>query len=503
MKSVIIVFGILFYMSCSKKQEHPNIVFILADDLGYGEIGVYGQQLIETPNIDSLAKSGILFTQHYSGSPVCAPSRSVLLTGKHSGHTYIRGNDELKDRGNVWNYLEVFKNEKLEGQRPLSDSVLTFAELIQSSGYETGFIGKWGLGGPGTEGDPNNQGFSYFFGYNCQRQAHTLYPMHLWENDKKIILNNKAILPHSGLDLGSDIYDVESYSKFSLKEYAPDVMHKKAIGFIEQNTNKRFLLIYASPLPHVPLQAPNKWTNYYKNKLGNESPYIGKNYFPNQTPRATYAAMISTLDEQVGNLIAVLKKNNLLENTIIVFTSDNGPTYTGGADTKFFNSAKPFSAAYGWGKGFLKEGGIRVPMIVNWSGRIKPGSKTDHLSAFQDFLPTFVELCGAGENPKTDGISFLNVLLGKKQTKNHEYLYCEIPEYGGQQAVRIDNYKGIRKGIFKGNLEIELFDLSKDLKEKNNIAKDHPQILSKVRHIMTKEHTPSQISSFRFAAFGE
>jgi len=498
MKLLIVAAVFLIFNSCAEEPTPPNIIYILADDLGYGEIGAYGQEIIETPNIDALAKSGILFTQHYSGSPVCAPSRSVLLTGLHTGHTYIRGNDEWKERGDVWDYEAVFNDQNLEGQRPLPDSIKTFAELIQDYGYKTAFIGKWGLGAPGTEGVPTNQGFNYFFGYNCQRQAHTLFPMHLWENEEKILLNNRLIAPHSNLEKGADPNDPDSYSIFSSNEYAPDLMHDKAVAFIESNTNQPFFLLYASPLPHAPLQAPEKWVNHYRKKLGPEQPYTGKSYFPNQSPRATYAAMISTLDEQVGDLVSVLMEQGILENTLIIFTSDNGPTYTGGVDSEFFNSAKPFKTEYGWAKGFLHEGGIRVPMIASWKNHIKQDISTDHLSAFQDILPTVLELGGIQPPKETDGISFLNILLGLEQTNKHEYLYWEIPEYGGQQALRIDNFKAIRKNIFEGNLEIQLFDLSTDILETINVAEQFPEIVQQAKEIMEKEHRPSILPGFQF-----
>ena len=488
---------------CTNKPEPPNIIYILADDLGYGELGAYGQEIIETPNLDALAKNGMLFTQHYAGSPVCAPSRSVLLTGQHTGHTYIRGNDEWKERGKVWDYNAVFNDPGLEGQRPLPDSVVTIAEILQQNGYRTGFIGKWGLGAPETESTPNKQGFDYFYGYNCQRQAHTLYPMHLWENGDKILLNNKSVPPHSNLPDGADPNDPENYADFTLKDYAPELMHLKALNFIESSKEGPFFLLYASPLPHLPLQAKEKWVNYYKTKLGIEEPYTGKSYFPNQTPRATYAAMISTLDEQVGDLVVALVKNKIWENTLIIFTSDNGPTYAGGPDTKFFNSAKPFKSDYGWSKGFLHEGGIRVPMIASWPNKIKYQSKTDHVSAFQDIMSTICEIIRVPPVSITDGISFLSTLLGEKQTSTHDFLYWEIPEYSGQQAVRIGNYKAIRKNIFKGNLEIELYDLKTDIQETINVAEQFPEIVKRAEKIILREHASSEISSFKFSILGD
>ena len=396
---------IIIFLGCNQQSSNnkPNIIYILADDLGYGELGVYGQKIIETPHIDALANNGMLFTDHYSGSPVCAPSRSVFMTGQHTGHTPIRGNDEWKERGDTWNYQAMFDDPFLEGQRPIPDSTITIAEVLKSIGYSTGMVGKWGLGAPTTEGLPNKQGFDFFYGYNCQRQAHTLYPMHLWRNDERHLLDNKNVPPHANLSERVDPDDPNSYLDFELNEYAPELMHKEALDFIEKNKKNPFFLYYASPLPHVPLQAPKKWVNYYRDKFGDESPYTGKSYFPNFAPRATYAAMISYLDEQVGDLIKKLKEIGQYENTLIIFTSDNGPTYTGGADTPFFDSAKPFKTEYGWAKGFVHEGGIRVPMIASWPGKIVSGSRSSHLSAFQDMMPTFCDLVGIHNPKKIDG----------------------------------------------------------------------------------------------------
>ena len=493
----------MLLVSCGEKQNRPNIIYILADDLGYGELGVYGQELIETPHIDALAKTGMRFLQHYSGSPVCAPARSVLMTGQHSGHTHIRGNDEWTERGDTWDYEAMFDNPFLEGQRPLPDSIITVAEILQNAGYITGMVGKWGLGAPTTEGVPNKQGFDLFYGYNCQRQAHTLYPMHLWKNEVRDLLDNKMVPPHSNLKQGADPSDPASYNDFQLNDYAPELMHKEALNFIDENKEKSFFLYYASPLPHVPLQAPKRWVEYYQKKFGPEKPYIGKSYFPNPTPRATYAAMISYLDEQVGDIVAKLQDLGLYENTLIIFTSDNGPTYSGGADTPFFESAKPFKTERGWAKGYLHEGGIRVHMIASWPGHIEPNSKSDHLSAFYDVLPTMCEIIGLPIPDQTDGISLLPTLLNNSQKKKHEYLYWEFPAYNGQQAVRLGKWKGIRKDIFDGNLEVELYDLNNDIQEQNNLAPQYPEVVEKIEVIMKQEHIPSSLDKFKFSQLGD
>ena len=350
-----------------KLRSKPNIIYILADDLGYGDIGVYGQKKIETPNLDALASNGMIFTQHYTGAPVCAPARYMLLTGKHSGHSYIRGNYEWKERGNVWDYRAMIADSTLEGQFPIPTNSILFPQLLQKEGYTTGMVGKWGLGAPHTNSIPTKMGFDFFFGYNCQRQAHTYFPVHLYKNENRVYLNNDTIHPNTKLAKGANPFDSKSYSNFKLNEYAPDLMFKEMISFISENKQTPFFLYWATPIPHNPLQAPQKWIDYYREKFGEEKPYLGQNgYFPNQNPRAAYAAMISYLDENIGKLIMYLKDKNLYDNTLILFSSDNGVTYSGGTDGEFFNSSGIFGESYGRGKGFIYEGGIRVPMIATW-----------------------------------------------------------------------------------------------------------------------------------------
>ena len=498
--------GFLLFSGCLLKKENkelvqPNIIFILADDLGYGDLGCYGQELIETPNIDALASGGMKFTRHYSGSPVCAPSRCVLLTGKHSGHAYIRGNDEWKERGDVWNYRAMIADSTLEGQRPLPANTTTIGTLLQAEGYRTGMIGKWGLGAPHTEGIPNRQGFDFFCGYNCQRQAHTYYPVHLYINEKRLCLGNDTVPPHTKLVKGADPLDMTNYAPYTLSSYAPDVMFNKMIRFIEQDKKEPFFFYWASPIPHLALQAPQRWVDYYVDKFGDEKPYTGdQGYFPSRYPHATYAAMVSYLDERVGELVRTLKEEGLYENTLIIFSSDNGPTYNGGADSPWFNSGGPFKSERGWAKGFLHEGGIRVPMIANWPGKIAPGSESGHISAFWDLLPTLCEVAGADVPKDIDGISYLPELLGAGDQERHPYLYWEFPASGGQQAVRMENWKAIRKNIRKGNLELELYNLEEDIEEQYNVAGDQPEIIRRIELIMEREHTPSLLDRFRMEA---
>jgi arylsulfatase len=486
----------------SKKTKKPNIVYILADDLGYGDLGVYGQKKIETPNIDALAKHGMLFTQHYA-FPVCAPSRYSLMTGKNSGHAYIRGNDEWTERGDVWNYKAMEANPALEGQLPIPDSTITIAKKLKKAGYKTAIIGKWGLGGPFTTGIPNNQGFDYFYGFLCQREDHTYYPGHLWENKLRVPLaNNKEMSPQVKFPKDENPLDPENYTKYSQGDYAPKFIIQAALRFIQKNKNHPFFLYFASPLPHVSLQAPQEWIQYYHKKFGSEKPFLGGSYFPSRYPRATYAAMVSTLDEHVGEIVQKLREMGLYKNTIIVFTSDNGPTYNGGTDSPWFDSGGPFKSKKGWGKGYVHEGGIREPFIVSWPGKIKSGSKSDLISATWDAMPTFCEIAGIDPPANIDGISYLSTLLGHDdKQKKHQYLYWEFPGYGGQQAVRLGKWKGIRMNIKKkGNLKIQLFNLKEDIQEQHNVADQHPKVVQKIKHIMANEHTMPEVDHFKMKA---
>lgn len=480
----------------------PNIIYILADDLGYGELGCYGQEKIETPNIDRLATEGLKFTQFYTGSPVCAPSRCILLTGMHSGNAFIRGNDEVRARGEVWDYIAMARDPGLEGQYPMADSIVTLAEKLQSGGYMTSLFGKWGLGYPGSESTPNKQGFDYFFGYNCQRQAHTLTPLHLWRNEQRVHLSNDTIPPKTLLDEGADPYRPTSYDKYNQPDYAPSLIANDMLQYIDElNEDQPFALFWESPIPHVPLQAPQKWVDYYVQKFGEEEPYLGdRGYFPVRYPNATYAAMISYLDENIGRLVQKLKVQGLYENTIIMFTSDNGPTYAGGVDASFFDSARPFRSDYTWGKGFLREGGIRVPLIVTWPEKIKVAKVIDHISSSQDIFPTICELASIKyKEDKIDGISFASsISQNDSNQEDHEYLYWEFPEYGGQQAVRMGPWKAYIDSIHHGNYTMQLYNLDEDPLETNDLAVRYPDLVQSIYRIMEAEHTPSFNARWRY-----
>lgn len=498
MKKLIILI-ILFCFSCKSQSDtdlNPNFVFILADDLGYGELGIFGQKLIETPNIDQLAKEGMILTDHYTGSPVCAPARAVLLTGLHSGNNPIRGNDEWKERGDVWSFQAMLDNPELEGQRPMPDSIITVANFLQSKGYKTGMVGKWGLGAPNTNSIPNNKGFDFFYGYNCQRQAHTLYPTHLWRNKERHILDNK-IVNKGKLQVGLDPYNSKSYNPYNQNDYAPTLMHKEALSFLDRNKENNFFLYYASPIPHLPLQAPKEWVDYYHEKFGEEKPYTGgSGYYPNQYPKATYAAMISYLDQQVGEIVKKLKEIGKYDNTFIVFTSDNGPTHIEYVDINFFNSAGPFVNSKNTVKGNVNEGGIRVPTIVTWPKKIKPGTYSDHPSTFYDYFATVSDIIDHKLPYLIDGVSYYPTLIDEKQDK-HDYLYWEFPAYGGQQAIRINKWKGIKKNLFEGPSKLQLYNLHDDPKELNDIALDYPEIVIKMENLMKEAHTTPKMDKFK------
>jgi len=461
-------------------QDKPNFIFILADDLGWGELGCYGQEKIRTPNLDRLAAEGIRFTQFYAGSPVCAPSRCVLLTGKHSGHAYIRNNSEVKP----------------EGQLPIPDEEVTLAELLKEAGYTTAIIGKWGLGPPGSTGDPLNQGFDFFFGYNCQRHAHNHYPTFLYRNREKVLLNNPDFPAHQPFPPDLDPNDPKNYARYSGKDYAPDLMTEEALKFIRENREKPFFLYFATTIPHLALQVPEDSLQEYLGKFP-EKPYLGdRGYLPHFAPRAAYAAMITRLDSHIGKMLALLDELGIAERTVIFFSSDNGPTHgrgpenlgVGGTDTDFFRSAGPWSGR----KGTLFEGGIRVPLIVRWRGKISPGRVTDHIAGFQDVLPTILDIIGREPPPDCDGISFLPTLLGQPGQKQHPYLVWEFYGYGGQQAVRLGRWKGIRLNCYKNPTgPLQLYDLEADPTESRDIASAHPDIVAKMEEILRREHTPS------------
>ena len=478
MKNLIFLFALILFTNCNntapkpKNSKPPNIIYILADDLGYGDIGVYGQTLFETPNLDRLAKGGMQFLQHYSGSTVCAPSRSALMTGQHTGHTFIRGNSE---RG--------FTLEN-EGQYPLASEELTIAEALKEAGYRTAAFGKWGLGYPGSEGAPNSQGFDQFYGFNCQRVAHNYYPTHLWDNQLK--------------------EDLKGNDGNTAQTYAPELIHQKALSFLEENKDAPFFMFYPSVIPHAELVAPEEYMVKYRGKFLPENKYVNakkkdgysvSGYNSQEESHAAFAAMVNILDDQVGEIMDKVHELGIAENTLIIFTSDNGPHKEGGADPDYFDSNGPLKGY----KRDLYEGGIRVPMMAYWPSKIQPGSTSNHPSAFWDFFPTAIEIAGVKkEFAGIDGISFLPTLVGKEQ-KSHPYLYWEFLERGGRQAVLMNQWKGIRLNMAKNpDAPIELYRLTDDIGEENNLAQEYPQIVKKMDRLMKEAHVNSEIFSFEY-----
>lgn len=441
----------------NEKVQSPNIIFILADDLGIGDLGCYGQKVIKTPAIDNLAENGMKFTQHYSGSTVSAPSRCVLMTGKHTGHSYIRGN-----KGYI-------AEDGRKYDQNLGDAEVTVGEVLKTKGYTTACVGKWGLGGPDGEGHPNNQGFDYFFGYLGQVNAHNYFPLQLFENNDVVKLDGKV--------------------------YSHDLIVEKALNFIDKNSDKPFFLYMTPTIPHAELIVPNNEYMGYESKF-DEKPFKGtKTYCPQDKPRATFAAMVSRLDRDVQRVVDMLDKKGILDNTLIIFSSDNGTHHEGGHDPKYFDS----NSIYRGGKRDMYEGGIRTPFIVYWNGIIKKGSVSDHQSAFWDFMPTVCELTGANIPENTDGISYLPTLLGKNGQKKHDYLFFEFYEQGGKRAVIKDNWKLIQLDVNKKTgTRYELYDIKSDQSETKDLASVNPNKVEELKKIMEQAHTESGLWKFAF-----
>ncbi len=439
-----------------KKQSSPNVIYILADDLGIGDLGCYGQKIIKTPGIDKLAENGMLFTQHYSGSTVSAPSRCSLITGKHTGNTFIRGNKGYRH------------TDGFDYDLPLPASEITVAEIFKQKNYQTSCFGKWGLGGPESEGRPQNQGFDYFFGYLGQGDAHTFYPPHLFENDTKIPLNRKV--------------------------YSHDLIMDKAFEYIKKNGDKPFFMYLTPTIPHAELIVPEGEMMGYDGKFP-EIPFVNKGgtYCSQDQPRATYAAMVARLDRDVQRLIDLLKKEGIYENTIVIFASDNGIHKEGGIDPEFFDSNGPFRG----NKRDLYEGGIRTPFIVQWPNTIPKGSVSYHASAFWDFLPTMADLIGVKVPAGIDGKSFLPTLTGKGKQKKHDFFYFEFHEQGGKQAIIQGDWKLIKLNVNNPKKTIlELYNIKHDPAEIANVSAQYPEIVSKLAILMDKQHSKNENWNF-------
>ena len=420
----------------------PSIVFILADDLGYGDLGCYGQKRIKTPNLDRLAAEGMRFTQFYAGDTVCAPSRCCLMTGFHTGHATVRGNALV----------------------PLRPQDVTVAMLLKDAGYATGLVGKWGLGEPDTTGVPNRKGFDYFYGYLNQVHAHNYYPDYLWRNQEKLVIE------------GNEVKDGVATKR---SQYSPDLFTKEALAFVDRSRDKPFFLYLAYTTPHANNERGAKEGNGME--VPDDAPYSDEKW---PQVEKNYAAMVTRLDADVGKLMKRLKDLNLDENTIVFFSSDNGPHKEGGQDPTFFGSGGPLRGI----KRDLYEGGIREPMIVRWPGKVKAGVVSDQVGAFWDFLPTAADLAGVKAPPGLDGVSLAPTLLGTGKQAQHEFLYWEFHERGFQQAVRMGDWKAVR---LKVGGPLELYDLKTDVGEKHDVAADHADVVAKIEAYLKGARTES------------
>lgn len=449
-----------------KDFRQPNIIYILADDLGIGDVSPYGQRLIQTPCIQQMADEGMTFTQCYAGTAVSAPSRASLMTGKHTGHTYIRGN----------------KGVDPEGQVPMPAGTFTVAGMLHNAGYATGCFGKWGLGYPGSVSDPTKVGFDHFYGYNCQTRAHDYYPDHLWDNTQRV-------------DFSGNLNQQEAV-------YSADTIHRKAMEFIRQNSRRPFFAYLSYTIPHAELRLPEDSVfDRYARLIPeqDEQAYAPQNpnargaYGAQRRPLAAFAAMVTRLDRYVGDVMRLLRDLGIDEHTIVIFTSDNGPHREGGANPDYFDSYAQFRGI----KRDLYEGGIRVPMIIRWPGSIQPRSKSDHIMAFWDMMPTFAELAGGRVKGRVDGLSFVPTLTGKGHQREHDCLYWEFHEQGGKQAIRMGRWKGVRLMVDEPTkTRFELYDLHTDQHEDHNLASRHPDIVKKMLRKMKKEHEKSELFEF-------
>lgn len=472
----------LFLLATTLCSSATNVVFILADDLGYGELGCYGQKKIRTPHIDQLAAEGTRFTQHYTGTPVCAPARCGLMTGKHAGHAEIRGNKQAKLTFPQFN----------EGQHPISEGALTIASVFRKAGYTTGAIGKWGLGPVGSTGDPNKHGFDLFFGYNCQAVAHSYYPRFLWRNDKQIEINPTPVPGHAPVAKGEVTMD-----QWIGQTYAPTLMVGEAEKFIAENAKKPFFLYLAFTEPHVAMHPPKASVDEYP-KEWDDQIYRGEaGYLPHPRPRAAYAAMISDLDRHVGAVRKALEKAGVLDDTLIIFTSDNGATHPGsgkshfhigGADPEFFDS----EAGLRGYKGSLYEGGIREPLVVRLPGKVKAGAVNDTPGFFADWFPTLCAATGIEAPENLDGTNLWPAITGGTPVERKTPMLWFYPEYGGQAAVRIGDFKIVRQKLLtKKPGAWEVYDLKNDRSEKNDLAAKHPELIQQAVDLLKSEVTPN------------
>ena len=456
-----------------ERDTRPNIIWIMADDLGYGDLGSYGQETLRTPRLDQMAEEGIQFTQFYAGHTICAPTRSSLMTGQHTGNTPIRGNSSA-----------------ITGERvPLLPEHTTVAEVLQQAGYTTGMMGKWGLGEPGTTGTPNRKGFDHFVGFKNQRRAHIYYPEWIWHNENRLVLtgNRDVLEMYPELDVYPN--DPQAVPERRMEQYTEDIYQKEAKKFIRAHREGPFFLYLPIQIPHAELTVPDgPWWDPYLDDNGNsifdEVPYPDGHarYIGTDKPFATFAAMVTYMDRNVGALLDLLEELEIDENTLVFFTSDNGPHNEGGYNPEYFNSGGPLRGR----KRDLYEGGIRVPMISWMPGTVPAGRVSDQIWAMWDFLPTAAELARTGPPSNIDGISMVNALLDQPQ-EDAEYLYWEyLRNDQSKQAVRFGDWKAVRNNTY---LPTELYDLSNDIGEENDLADQYPDIVARAEELFRTART--------------
>ncbi|NNE90011.1 MAG: arylsulfatase [Verrucomicrobiales bacterium] len=432
--------------------EKPNIIYILLDDAGYGDFSCYGQEKFKTPNIDRLATEGMKFTQHYSGSTVCAPTRAVLMTGLHTGHAYVRGNREVQP----------------EGQAPLPADIVTIPRLLKKAGYTSGAYGKWGLGAPGSSSDPMEH-FDHFYGYNCQREAHTYYPTHLWKDREKV--------------------------EFDGKTHSQEPIMEEALQFVRDHKDGPFFAFLPITIPHAAMHAPESYVAPFREKFPQFEDKIGRYKGPEvKNPVAAFAGMMTQLDDGVGQLLDLVKELGIDDNTMIMLTSDNGPHKEGGHQPDFFDSNGPFRGY----KRDLTEGGIRTVLLARWPGTIEAGGTSDLISAHWDMLPTFCELAGAEIPENIDGISMVPTLTGEGEQPQHEYLYWEFYEGGGKKAARWGDWKAVQTGVGANpDGSIQIYNLADDPGEETNLADKLPEKVARAREIFAEAHVDSPNWQFK------
>ncbi len=428
-----------------KAAERPNIVYILLDDAGYGDLSCYGQTKFETPNIDRLAAEGMKFTSHYSGSTVCAPSRAVLMTGKHTGRVAVRGNFSRKHNGEV----------------PLKSSEVTLPEILQKAGYQTAAFGKWGLGPVGSEGGPENQGIDHFFGYNDQKAAHNYYPEFLWENDKKV-----------PLEAGT---------------YSHTAIFDKSLEWVRTHYEEPFFLYLPVTIPHASMHVPEKYAAPFRKKFPQFEDTVGTYSGPDVTnPAAMFAGMMTLMDEDVGRLVALLEELGVDKDTLVILSSDNGAHIEGGHMPDFFDSTGPFRGY----KRSLTDGGIRVPMIAKWKGHVAADEETDLISAHWDILPTICEIVGADIPDGVTGLSMLPTLIGKGEQAKHDYLYWEFTNQTEKRALRFGDWKVVQNNLetLGKDAPFELYNIVEDQGEENDLSEKMPELIEKAEAYFEEAH---------------